>query len=271
MAGLRSCFLRGLAEQFKQNRRIGITGEQRAMISYPLQPIAYIRSPFREKFATPRQPGLTPSIRGIVEFCPGFDAHEAVRGLEEFSHIWLLFIFHHNWQEGWAPTVRPPRLGGNKRVGVFASRSPFRPNPIGLSAVKLLSINHEGGKLSLEVQGPDLIDQTPVIDVKPYIPYGDSLPDARGGFAPQAPEHQLTVKFSPPAETRIRQLEHLFPELESNIRETLRLDPRPAYRRKKPDQQTYGIAFGPFNIRWHVSGNEVTVLSIEQDVTNDRL
>ena len=234
------------------------------MMSYTLQPIAHIHSPFREKFATPRQPGLTPSIRGIVEFCPGFDAHETVRGLDEFSHIWLLFIFHQNWKEGWTPTVRPPRLGGNKRVGVFASRSPFRPNPIGLSAVKLLTINHEGGKLSLEVQGPDLIDQTPVVDVKPYISYGDSIPNATSGFAPEAPAKSLTIEFSFHARKRLEALKPEFPELEQNINECLRLDPRPAYRRKKNDQQIYGIAFGPFNIRWQVIDGRACVLTIDQ-------
>ncbi len=236
---------------------------------YPVQPIAYVKSPFREKFATPRQPGLTPSIRGVVEFCPGFDACETVRGLDEFSHIWLLFIFHHNWNEGWSPTVRPPRLGGNKRVGVYASRSPFRPNPIGLSAVKLLAIRHEAGHLALDVQGPDLIDQTPVIDVKPYLPYGDSLAGARGGFAPQAPDKSLPVHLSPAAATRIQELKQQFPDLERNIREALQLDPRPAYRGKKADRQIYGMAFGPFNIRWRVNNEHVEVLSLDPAATPD--
>lgn len=234
------------------------------MMSYPLQPIAHIRSPFREKFATPRQPGLTPSIRGLVEFFPGFDAQETVRGLDEFSHIWLLFIFHHNWKEGWTPTVRPPRLGGNKRVGVFASRSPFRPNPIGLSAVKLLTINHEGGNLSLEVEGPDLIDQTPVVDIKPYIPYGDSIPNATGGFAPEAPQKSLAIEFSLSAREQLEALKPEFPELEQNLNECLRLDPRPAYRKDKVDEQIYGVSFGPFNFRWQVIDGRACVLAIDR-------
>ncbi len=165
-------------------------------MSYSLEPIAIIHSPFREKFVTPRQPGLTPSIRAQITFNPGFATPEAVRGLEDFSHIWLVFLFHQNWEKGWKPTVRPPRLGGNQRVGVYASRSPFRPNPIGLSAVKLLSINTDQASVSLEVQGADLIDGTPILDIKPYIPYGDSIPEATRGFAEEAPRPTLQVQFS---------------------------------------------------------------------------
>lgn len=232
---------------------------------YTMEPIAFVRSPFREKFATPRQPGLTPSIKATVAILPEFSSPEAVKGLEGFSHIWLLFIFHHNWGRGWKASVRPPRLGGNQHVGVYASRSPFRPNPLGLSAVKLLSVAVDKTGICLEVEGADLIDDTPVVDIKPYLPYGDSIPNATGGFAPDAPEHRLDIAYSAKARQQLEALKFEYPELEENISECLKLDPRPAYRRGKPDKQLYGVAFGPFNIRWQVNDDSVYVLDIEMN------
>ncbi|PLY03520.1 MAG: tRNA (N6-threonylcarbamoyladenosine(37)-N6)-methyltransferase TrmO [Desulfuromonas sp.] len=231
-------------------------------MNYPLDPIAVIRSPYREKFATPRQPGLTPSVRAIVEFYPGFCPPEAVRGLEGFSHIWLLFLFHQNWQKGWQPTVRPPRLGGNKRVGVYASRSPFRPNPIGLSAVKLLGIDCTEGRATLEIEGADLIDGTPVLDIKPYLPYGDSIADARGGFAEKAPGEQLVVEFSPEAMIDLQHYQAVSPRLKMMICETLVLDPRPAYQRNDNSQREYGMLLEAYNVRWQVRENVALVTRI---------
>jgi tRNA-Thr(GGU) m(6)t(6)A37 methyltransferase TsaA len=230
---------------------------------YPLEPIATIHSPFREKFATPRQPGLVSSVAAIIEFHPDFATPEAVRGLEGFSHLWLIFLFHHNWQKGWSPTVRPPRLGGNQRVGVYASRSPFRPNPLGLSAVKLLAINAERGKISLEVQGADLIDGTPILDIKPYIAYGDSIPTASSGFAQEAPGTPLEVTFSDQAWQQLNSYRSTSPELETMLTETLALDPRPAYRQKKDDDQEYGVLFDRYNVHWKVAGEELMILSID--------
>lgn len=230
---------------------------------YPLEPIATIRSPFREKFATPRQPGLTPSITATIEFHPGFATPEAVRGLEGFSHLWLIFLFHHNWQKGWNPTVRPPRLGGNQRVGVYASRSPFRPNPIGLSAVKLLTINNDQGEISLEVEGADLIDGTPILDIKPYIGYGDSILEARSGFAQEAPGTPLKIIFSAQAQQQLNNYRSESPELETMLTETLSLDPRPAYRQNKDDDQEYGVLFDRYNVHWKVTGAELIILSID--------
>ena len=231
-------------------------------MNYSLEPIATVHSPFREKFVTPRQPGLAPSVVARICFHPGFSTPEAVRGLEGFSHLWLIFLFHQNWQKGWKPTVRPPRLGGNQRVGVYASRSPFRPNPIGLSAVRLLSINCDSGKVSLEVQGADLIDGTPILDIKPYIPYGDSISDATGGFAEEAPKSTLQIDFSDLAKKQLALYQNETPELEIMLQETLSLDPRPAYRHNKEDSQEYGVLFDRYNIRWKVQVKQLIVLEI---------
>lgn len=228
-----------------------------------LTSIAIIRSPFREKFATPRQSGLTPSVKARIEFLPEFNSAESVRGLEGFSHIWLLFVFHQHLDQGWSPTVRPPRLGGNRRVGVFSSRSPFRPNPIGLSAVKLLDIQSKAGALVLEVQGADLIDGTPIIDIKPYIPYADSIPDALGGFSVSEPQTTLKIRFADVAQRQLRDFVLQTPELETLIRETLSLDPRPAYRHQGDDQRSYGCRLDRYNIRWQVDGTQVIISDIE--------
>jgi tRNA (adenine37-N6)-methyltransferase len=237
--------------------------EGNLMDNLHLTPIAIIRSPFREKFATPRQAGLTPSVKACIEFLPEFNTAESVRGLEGFSHLWLLFIFHQHLDQGWSPTVRPPRLGGNRRVGVFASRSPFRPNPIGLSAVKLLGIHNKAGELTLEVQGADLIDGTPIIDIKPYLPYADSIPDACSGFATAEPQSCLDIRFADVARHKLTDFAQQTPELETLIRETLSLDPRPAYRHQGEDQHSYGCRLDRFNIRWQVDGTQVMINDIE--------
>jgi tRNA-Thr(GGU) m(6)t(6)A37 methyltransferase TsaA len=232
-------------------------------MSYPVEPIATIHTPYKEKFATPRQPGLAPTVRARVELHPEFSSPEAVRGLEGFSHLWLIFLFHQTLGQGWKPTVRPPRLGGNQRVGVFACRSPFRPNPIGLSAVKLLSINCEQSKVILEVQGADLIDGTPILDIKPYLPYTDSIVEASGGFADRAPEALLRIEFTAQAQLHLAKFSMQTPELESLISETLSLDPRPAYKRDSDDEREYGVLLDQYNLRWKVDGKRLLVLSID--------
>lgn len=223
-------------------------------MNYNVTPIATIHTPYREKFSTPRQPGLAPTVRAQVEIHPDFASPEAVRGLEGFSHIWLIFLFHQNYGQGWKPTVRPPRLGGNKRVGVFSCRSPFRPNPIGLSAVKLLSIDCNEGKVVLEVQGADLIDGTPILDIKPYLPYTDGISEAHGGFANRAPVASLQVNFSAVAQRQLETFSVQSPELEALICETLTLDPRPAYKRDADERREYGVLLDLYNVRWVVEG-----------------
>jgi tRNA-Thr(GGU) m(6)t(6)A37 methyltransferase TsaA len=227
------------------------------------QPIALIRSPYREKFAAPRQPGLAPSVRAEVELLPEFACPEAVRGLEGFSHIWLIFYFDQTSHQGWKPTVRPPRLGGNQRVGVFACRSPFRPNPLGLSAVKLLSIDSAVGRVVLQVQGADLVDGTPILDIKPYLPYTDGIPEATGGFAGRAPVASLEVAFSTDAQQQLHNLAVQSPQLETLIRETLSLDPRPAYKQEKDAGREYGVLLDRYNVRWRAEGERVLVVGIE--------
>ncbi|MFO7766524.1 MAG: tRNA (N6-threonylcarbamoyladenosine(37)-N6)-methyltransferase TrmO [Pelovirga sp.] len=232
------------------------------MEHYHLTPIAIVHSPFREKFTTPRQAGQTPSIKATIEFLPAFSSAETIRELETFSHLWLLFVFHQHLDRGWHPTVRPPRLGGNRRVGVFASRSPFRPNPIGLSAVRLLNIRLSSGTLFLDVQGVDLIDKTPIVDIKPYVPYADSIPDALGGFANARPESRLDIDFTDEARQQLKDFAQHTPELETLIRETLCLDPRPAYRHQDNDQHAYGCLLDRYNVRWQIEGNRAIVNDI---------
>ena len=163
-----------------------------------MEPIARIRSEFPTKFGVPRQAGLVEGLRGAVVFEPPYRVAEALRGIEGFSHLWLIWEFSENKRTGWSPTVRPPRLGGNQRMGVFATRSPFRPNPLGLSCVKLekVELSTPDGPV-LWVSGADLVDGTPVLDIKPYLPYADCRPEAVGGFAGEAPEGRLTVDFPP--------------------------------------------------------------------------
>ena len=193
-----------------------------------IKPVALIHTPFKEKFGIPRQPGVAPSARGVVELLPPYDQPQMLRGLEAFSHVWLIWCFHAVPRGQWQPLVRPPRLGGNRRVGVFASRAPFRPNPLGLSAVKLEAI--EGSRLL--VSGVDLMDGTPLLDIKPYVPYSDCIPQATQGFARGAPEARLQVSFSPTAESQLLQHEHA-EELRRLIVELLQIDPRPAYKQRQ--------------------------------------
>ncbi len=233
-------------------------------MNYNVEPIASIRTPFKEKFATPRQPGLAPRVRAQIELHPEFASPEAVRELEGFSHIWLIFLFHKTCGQGWKPTVRPPRLGGNRRVGVFACRSPFRPNPIGLSAVKLLSIDCREGRVLLEVEGADLIDGTPILDIKPYLPYTDGIANASSGFADRPPAAALQVQFTGAAQRQLTEFTAQSPELESLIRETLALDPRPAYQRDNDNGREYGVLLDRYNVRWKVAEERLVVLGIEE-------
>jgi tRNA-Thr(GGU) m(6)t(6)A37 methyltransferase TsaA len=230
-------------------------------MDYHIKVIAHIRSPFKEKFATPRQPGLTPTVQAKIEFVPEFAPAEALRDLEQFSHIWLMFLFHKNWDKGWTPTVRPPRLGGNRRIGVYATRSPFRPNPIGLSAVKLLGVEKQGTTPSLRITGADLIDGTPIIDIKPYISYSDAIAETYCGFAEESPEH-LPVSFSEKAQQTLNELDNS-QQLEEHLREILSLDPRPAYRKNTRDLKEYGVRLDRFNIRWRVTEEKVQIIAIE--------
>ncbi len=222
-----------------------------------LQPIAHIHSPFPEKFGVPRQSGLIEDLRAEVVFLPEFRVREAFRGLEGFSHLWLLWQFSQSPQGKWSPTVRPPRLGGNQRVGVFASRSPFRPNPLGLSCVALEAVNDQdpqGPKLL--VRGADLVDGTPIFDVKPYLPQADCRPEATGGFAQDTPWAELQVE-APPA-----LWETVPPETRQALAAVLAADPRPHYH--KDPNRVYGMSFAGLEVKFTVDGPILRVQSIQK-------
>lgn len=220
--------------------------------------IANIHSDFPTKFGIPRQSGLVEELTAKIVFTPDYRVPEAVRGLEDFSHIWLIWQFSKAVREHWSPTVRPPRLGGNTRMGVFATRSPFRPNAIGLSCVRLLKVepNTPEGPV-LTVAGADLMDGTPILDIKPYIPYADCQMEATGGFTDTAGEFLLKVEFPP-------ELLSMVPEdRREALIGVLRHDPRPSYQRKP--ERVYGMEFAGVNVRFRVEGEVLTVIEVEKE------
>lgn len=216
-----------------------------------MEVIARIHNDFPTKFGLPRQSGLAPSLRSKIVFEPAYRIAEALRGLEGFSHIWLIWGFSANQQgPGWSPTVRPPRLGGNVRMGVFATRSPFRPNPIGLSSVKLESIEKDGDNgLILIVSGADLMDGTPIYDIKPYLPGADAHPDATDGFVGANAQVLLDVEITPELAQQLSDFQL------KTLREILAQDPRPAYH-DQPDR-TYGLSYAGHDIHFTVSDNHL--------------
>lgn len=228
-----------------------------------MEPIGIVHSCFKEKFGIPRQPGLVTEAKGTIEFFSPYNCPEAVSGLGSFSHLWVIFLFHGILSDKWRPSVRPPRLGGNKRCGVFATRSTHRPNSIGMSVVRLESVEMRDNECCLAVSGLDILDGTPVLDVKPYIPYVDAVTDAQGGFAGKAPEPVLTVSFTQQA---AKDLENL-PSSEGIdtrclIEQVIGLDPRPAYH-QATGERDYGVRLLNFNVRWRVVDNIAEVFSID--------
>lgn len=220
-----------------------------------IEPVARMRSDFATKFGIPRQSGLVQDLRSTIVFEPKYRNPEALRGIEGYDYLWLIWQFSEAVREEWSPTVRPPRLGGNARMGVFATRSPFRPNSLGLSCVQLLGVEHtqEFGTV-LHVGGADLMDGTPIFDVKPYVPYADSHPDAKGGFTDGAGEYLLQVDFPQTL------LEKLPEEKRSAAVGVLSHDPRPSYQRKPG--RIYGLSFAGWDIRFTVDGDILTVVDI---------
>ncbi|GAB7214582.1 tRNA (N6-threonylcarbamoyladenosine(37)-N6)-methyltransferase TrmO [Dickeya oryzae] len=225
--------------------------------------IGVIRSPYKEKFAVPRQPGLIKDGGGELHLLSPYDQPEAVRGLEDFSHLWLLFIFHQTASAGWRPTVRPPRLGGNARMGVFATRSTFRPNPIGMSLVELKAIRTGRDGVILELGSLDLVDGTPIVDIKPYLPFAESQPQARAGFAQLAPDADMPVRFSAQAEQQLIARQHAHPNLRRFITQVLAQDPRPAYRKGEDDTKVYAARLLEFNVKWQVVDGQTEVISLD--------
>lgn len=229
------------------------------METIEMHPIAHMRSDFPTKFGIPRQSGLVEELRSIIVFEPEYRNDDALRGIEEYSHLWLIWQFSQAVREGWSPTVRPPRLGGNTRMGVFATRSPFRPNNLGLSCVRLLEVTHtESCGTVLVVGGADLLDGTPIFDIKPYIPYSDSRPEAAGGFTDRVGDFLLDVKF--PQEL----LEKLPADKQAAAVGVLSHDPRPSYQRTPG--RVYGLNFAGFDIRFTVEDTVLTVQSVEKQI-----
>lgn len=228
---------------------------------YSIEPIGVIQSPYKEKFAVPRQPRLVPAACSRVKLQGAANSPEAVRGLEQFSHVWLLFLFDQNLEAGWKPTVRPPRLGGNERIGVFASRSTFRPNGIGMSAVEVKGISKEGDQIYLDLGNVDLVDGTPIVDIKPYIPYSDSITEAHGGYAEDEPE-KSQVDFSSVALAALEKRDDT-EYVKTVIEQVLAQDPRPAYKKNKPDNKEYAVNLFDLNVKFTVSDNLITVTAIE--------
>ena len=219
-----------------------------------MRPVAYIKSDFTSKFGIPRQSGLA-DLEAEIHFYPEYQNPEAVRGLEEYSYLWLIWEFSRSIRKEWSPTVRPPKLGGNTRVGVFATRSPFRPNPIGLSSVQLtgVTLNPQDGPV-IHIQGADLLDGTPIYDIKPYIPYADCHPDAAEGFTGQTQFHRLQVQFPPELLAQVPQADR------AALTGVLAGDPRPSYQHDP--QRVYGMEFGPAEVHFTVDGEMLTVTGI---------
>ena len=226
-------------------------------MSLTLQPIAHIRTDFGTKFGVPRQSGVVEELTAQIVFTPTYRNPDALRGIEDFSHLWLVWHFSEVKGDGWRPTVRPPRLGGNQRMGVFATRSPFRPNPIALSSVKLAGMEQtaEYGTV-LKIRGADLMDGTPILDIKPYIPYADSHPDAVGGFAAAPAGETLEVVIPP----------ELLERIPENRREALRgvlaQDPRPHYQ--DDPERIYGFGFAGLEVKFSVDGTRLIVSDIQK-------
>lgn len=218
-----------------------------------IKPVAYIKNGYKEKFGVPRQSGLVPSVKSKIVFCPEYRDENMLRDIEQYSHLWLVWGFSKNAGE-WSPTVRPPRLGGNKRVGVFATRSPFRPNGLGLSCVKLEKIENTADGNVLVVSGADLADNTPIYDVKPYLPYVDSVPDARGGFSDEHKGDILEVLISGDVKANLNQTEI------QEITEILALDPRPSYQDDK--ERIYGLSYKDFDVKFKCDGVIIIVTDI---------
>lgn len=224
------------------------------METIQMKVIARIRSDFPTKFGIPRQSGIVPVVSTIV-FEPEYRVDEALRGIEGYSHLWLIWEFSQAVREDWSPTVRPPRLGGNTRMGVFATRSPFRPNPIGLSSVRLVGMEKTEEGTVLLVEGADLCDGTPILDIKPYLPFTDSHPDAVGGFSDPVREKELRVEISPEL------LEKVPENKRDALQKVLAHDPRPSYQHDP--ERVYGMAFAGMEVKFRVDGDLLTVAAVE--------
>lgn len=228
-----------------------------------MDPIGIIHSCFKEKFGIPRQAGLAPAARAELQLFKPYGSPASVRGLETFSHIWIIFRFHTCEGKSRRDTVRPPRLGGNERIGVFASRSGFRPNSIGMSAVRLDGVSVSSLPARLFLSGVDILDKTPVLDIKPYVPYADSLPNALGGYASEPPPELMSVVFSKQAEAVFKRKVADIPLLRDLIVQMIQSDPRPAYYGRRPKKSCFGSRIYDLEVKWECRDNGAVVTTIE--------
>ena len=238
--------------------------------------IGIIHSPYDEKFSVPRQANLVQEGKGILELLPPYNSLDAIRGIEQFSHLWLIFQFHQIPEREWHATVRPPRLGGNERIGVFASRATHRPNPIRLAKVRLEGVEISNGKVFLKLGSVDLVNGTPILDIKPYIAYADSEPDADSGFAQTKPQAKLEVEFSERALQAVGFCRNFakfgIEQPLTFIRNVIEQDPRPAYQQGKISERIYGMHLAGYNIRWTIctqNVNKAIVLEIENELNRE--
>ncbi|GLQ29766.1 tRNA (N6-threonylcarbamoyladenosine(37)-N6)-methyltransferase TrmO [Litoribrevibacter albus] len=227
-----------------------------------IEPIGIVHSPYKQKFGIPRQPGLVTHASGVIEILGKYNRPEAFEGIEQYSHLWLEFYFHQTADKEWKPSVRPPRLGGNKKIGCFATRSNFRPNNIGLSVVQFKGLEIKQGQVKLHIAAHDLLDQTPILDIKPYIPYSDALPQANAGIFEQAPETTLSVELSSTVESKLVHLENRYPNLTEFIYQVLAQDPRPAYMKAKANRDDFSIQLYDLDIKWRVQDKQILVTDI---------
>jgi len=240
---------------------------------YNVQVIGRVKSPYQQKFAIPRQPGLASAAKGEIYLIGKVNNLDAIRDIQQFSHLWIIFLFHETMQQGWQTLVKPPRLGGNKKTGVLATRSNFRPNSIGMSVVKLEQVAVRNEQIILKISGHDLLNNTPVIDIKPYLPYCDSIVDAKAGYAQTAPAEQLQVSFSDTINEQLQQLHNKYPDLKLLISQVLAQDPRPAYKKQQQiDPKKYNIHLYDFNIQWQfIAEHTVLVVNLQSIEKTDSL
>lgn len=233
------------------------------MNNFQFNPIGVIESPYKEKFAIPKQPGLIENGHSYLRLFPSYNHPDALRGLEQFSHIWLIFIFHQTMQTGWRPLVRPPCLGGNTKMGVFATCSPFRPNSIGMPLIELKKLIISANEAGLALGSLDLVDGTTVIDIKPYLPFAESLSKAIAGFAQDSPDSKMKVVFSAIAQKKLIKQQAHYSFLERFISQVLAQDPRPAYKTRVADEKIYAVHLLDFNVRWQIIANIAVILSLD--------